>query len=84
LGLTKSQLEKIIIKEKKFDEKADNLNFQTKLEGETIPISHGYWLWWKVWFNKFPLFIREFSEFHSHLHNTITEDNIYRFDMGSC
>ena len=38
LGLIKPQLEKIIIKEKKFDKKAGNLNFQTKLEGEIIPI----------------------------------------------
>lgn len=38
LGLIKPQLEKIIIKEKKFDKKAGNLKFQTKLEGEIIPI----------------------------------------------
>jgi hypothetical protein len=36
-----------------------------------------------MWLNKFPLIIRDFSEFHSYPHNNIQRDSIYSFDMGS-
>ncbi|MDK2826911.1 MAG: transposase [Methanolobus sp.] len=36
-----------------------------------------------MWFNKLPLLIREFSEFHSYPHTTILENGIYSFDLGS-
>lgn len=46
-------------------------------------LSPVYWLWRQACFNKLPLFIREFSEFHSSPHNIIPKGSIYTFEVGS-